>query len=279
MRGCSCRGMAGFAHVSCLAEEVKILVAGALENNLGEKALTERWQRWDVCSLCEQHYHGVVKCALGWACWKTYVGRPEADRVQSSALGLLGVGLSNAKHHEAALSVEEANLAMMRRIGAPEYSILVAQSNIAVTYGTLGRLEEALQMKRDVYSGHVKLNGEGHLDSLGAANNYASSLLSLQRFEEAKALFRKTMPVARRALGEDNKLTLTLRWCYAEALYTDPDATLDDLRDALRTLEETERTARRVFGSSHPIATGNEKSLRQARAALRARETPSSGGS
>ena len=29
MRGCSCRGTAGFAHVSCLAEQAKILVAEA----------------------------------------------------------------------------------------------------------------------------------------------------------------------------------------------------------------------------------------------------------
>ena len=43
MRGCSCRGTAGFAHVSCLAEQAKILVAEAEENNLGDKALNERW--------------------------------------------------------------------------------------------------------------------------------------------------------------------------------------------------------------------------------------------
>ena len=76
MRGCSCRGTAGFAHVSCLAEQAKILVAEAEANNLGIKAFNERWERWDTCSLCEQRYHGVVMCALGWACWKTYVGRP-----------------------------------------------------------------------------------------------------------------------------------------------------------------------------------------------------------
>ena len=35
VRGCSCRGTAGFAHVSCLAEQAKILVAEADENNLG----------------------------------------------------------------------------------------------------------------------------------------------------------------------------------------------------------------------------------------------------
>ena len=31
----ACRGTAGFAHVSCLAEQAKILVAEAMENNLG----------------------------------------------------------------------------------------------------------------------------------------------------------------------------------------------------------------------------------------------------
>ena len=35
VRGCSCRGTAGFAHVSCLAEQAKILVAEAEANNLG----------------------------------------------------------------------------------------------------------------------------------------------------------------------------------------------------------------------------------------------------
>ena len=50
----------------------KILFAEFEENNLGAKALNERWHRWYTCGLCEQDYHGVVRCALGWACWKTY---------------------------------------------------------------------------------------------------------------------------------------------------------------------------------------------------------------
>ena len=63
-------------------------------------------------------------------------------------------------------------------------------------------------------------------------------------------------------------------WCYARALYHDDSATLDDLREAVTTLEETERTARRVLGRAHPIVVAMEQSLRNARAALRARETP-----
>ena len=36
---------AGFAHVSCLAEQAKILVAEAEENNLGAKALEKIFAR------------------------------------------------------------------------------------------------------------------------------------------------------------------------------------------------------------------------------------------
>ena len=68
-----------------------------------------------------------------------------------------------------------------------------------------------------------------------------------------------------------------MRSIYASALYNDPGATLDDLREAVPTLEDTERIARRVLGGAHPDVVGIEESLRRARAALRARETPPAG--
>ena len=66
-----------------------------------------------------------------------------------------------------------------------------------------------------------------------------------------------------------------MRWNYAGALYEDDGATLGDLRKAVTTLEETERIARRVFGGAHPMTAALEVFLRNARAALAARETPS----
>ena len=62
-----------------------------------------------------------------------------------------------------------------------------------------------------------------------------------------------------------------MRGCYAEALYRDEGATLDDLREAVMTFEETARTARRVLGGTHPLTAKVEKSLQNARAALRLR--------
>jgi tetratricopeptide (TPR) repeat protein len=275
VRGCACRGTAGFAHVSCLAEQAKILWAEAEENNLGAKMRNARWDRWSECSLCEQSHHGVVRCALGWACWKTYLGRPETDSIRCCAIGLLGTGLSEARHHEDALTVKEAELSTLRRIVAPEEYILVVQSNLATTYEQIGRRDEALSLRREAYSGYLKLRGEEHEDTLISASNYAGTLVLLKRYQETKTLFRKKIPVARRVLGENHAYTLRLRWNYASALFSDDAASLDDLREAATTLEDVEQTARRVFGGAHPLAVEIERDLRNARAALRAREAPS----
>ena len=126
---------------------------------------------------------------------------------------------------------------------------------------------------RDVYSGRLRLNGEESFTTLKAANNYASSLVNLKHFEEAKSLMRKTIPLARRVLGENHDSTLRMRWTYGRALYfAREDATLEDLREAVTTLEDTVRIARRVLGGAHPLTGGIEDDLRNARAALAARD-------
>ena len=63
----------------------------------------------------------------------------------------------------------------------------------------------------------------------------------------------------------------------AQNLYDDDGATLDDLREAVTTLEETERAARRVLGGAHPVTEATERALRHSRAVLGARDTAPSG--
>ena len=80
--------------------------------------------------------------------------------------------------------------------------------------------------------------------------------------------------MAQRVRGKGDNNTLRLSLSYAKALYKDDDATLDDIRKAVTTLEDAERIARRVFGGAHPTTTGIDIQLQHARAALRARESP-----
>ena len=49
--------------------------------------------------------------------------------------------------------------------------------------------------------------------------------------------------------------------------------TLDDLREAVTTLEDLARIARRVLGSDHPTVSTMEDDLKQARAMLCLRKT------
>ena len=88
---------------------------------------------------------------------------------------------------------------------------------------------------------------------------------------------RKTMPVAQRVLGKLHEITIKMLWAYVETLYEDDNATLDDLRKAVNTLEDAARDARRVYGSAHPFAEGCEYHLEKSRAALAAREAPPPG--
>ena len=130
-------------------------------------------------------------------------------------------------------------------------------------------------MRREIYAKRLELSGEEDKDTIREALCYAHALVASCRYNDTKALMRKCVPVARRALGNSHEFTLRMRSNYAEALYRANGATLDDLREAVETLEETDRTARRVFGGVHPIAKEIEGKLRDALAALRARETPS----
>ena len=249
VRGCSCRGGSGFAHVSCLAEQAKTLVAKGEEIHLPVK---EGWARWVTCGMCKQNYHGVVMCALGWACWKTYVGRPETDPARGVAMNNLGNGLMLADQFAEALSVQEAELSRLRRLGGPEEQILAVQSNIASTYLKLEKPEQALPLRRLVYSRWLELKGEEDEGCLLAASNFADSLGDLERFEEAKTLYREIIPVALRVLGEDAQLTIKMRVNFAHTLLKDYDTEPDELREAVTTLEETEPIARRVLGGAHP---------------------------
>ena len=117
----------------------------------------------------------------------------------------------------------------------------------------------------------MKLLGEEHQDTLRAAFNYAHSLNSLERFEEAKALLRKTVPLARRVLGEGHETTLRMRSVYAAAL-CDPGATLDNRREAVATLEDTVQIARRVLGGTHPLTMQIEDIQQRSREELSTHE-------
>jgi hypothetical protein len=163
---------------------------------------------------------------------------------------------------------------MRRRFGASEQSILAVKGNLASSYEELGRKEQALRMRQEVYSGNLKINGEENRGTIIAAQAYVHSLFDRRRFAEVKSLLHKNIPLARRALGDNDGYTLRTRWLYAIALYSSDGAALDDLREAVTTLESVASSWKRVFGISHPETPYVQDALKEAREALaRARAT------
>ena len=106
----------------------------------------------------------------------------------------------------------------------------------------------------------------------------AASRYAIDQFAAAGVLRSVTTTGSPRAISPRafasgrRGITLRMRWCYAQTFYRDPAATLDDLREAVNTLEDTDRIARRVLGGAHPLTRDIEKCLRVSRASLRARE-------
>ena len=68
---------------------------------------------------------------------------------------------------------------------------------------------------------------------------------------EAKRLLRKVIPVARRALGAEHALTLSLREDLSRATL-DGESSAEEKRQALRMLEDVAGVMRRVLGPAHP---------------------------
>ena len=63
-----------------------------------------------------------------------------------------------------------------------------------------------------------------------------------------------------------------------QTLYLDSDATLDDLREAVETLEIVAPLWTRIFGTAHPMTHLVQNGLKEAREALARRAAASSSG-
>ena len=99
----------------------------------------------------------------------------------------------------------------------------------------------------------------------------------LKRYGETKSLLRKTMPVARRVLGERHELALTMRWLYATALHKDDGATLDEVRESVEILESVAPLWTRIFGEAHPETPSVKHALATAREQLARALAPAAG--
>ena len=278
VRMCACRGTAGFAHVSCLAEQAKILMDEAEENNLGKKELNRRWTRWSSCGLCEQQYHGVVSCALGWACWRAYHTRVAvADELflttNCNAYRELAAGLGEAQRHAEAIGVHETHFQVFQRLRPDdELGLLALKSNTAGALESAHRFDDAIFIFRGLMDyADRQMTPESEFP-LVTAVNFGRALMRCAAtqpgkrhlFSEARSLLRDRMPLAERITGLESRLTLQMVDVYANATILDIDCPIETILDVKALVERKLPTMRRVLGASHPVTEDTEGMLRKA---------------
>ena len=105
------------------------------------------------------------------------MGRPEEDPGRRSSMTLRGNGLSESMHHEDALSVYEAELSVLQRIGGSEAHILAALCNLAGTYHSLKQHDTSRAMFRAAYDNAIAELGPDHALSINSALNLLSILV------------------------------------------------------------------------------------------------------
>mmetsp|Transcript_26288 Transcript_26288/g.78913 ORF Transcript_26288/g.78913 Transcript_26288/m.78913 type:complete len:222 (+) Transcript_26288:3-668(+) len=218
--------------------------------------------KWQRCFDCGQSFHSAVKLALAWACWKTYLG---LDGDINSAMGLLGVALCESGSEEG-LPVLEAQLALSQRYWSHhQESVLHAQYDYANALLRFDRLDEGLCMLREIHEKRVALFGPEQRDSIGAANSLAIALVRLARFDEARAILKRQIPLARQLGGT--------QWVHAAGVFSravveDDNCPTTELEEALTVMDDASRTARQTLGTAHPVAKALERDLGCIRARL-----------
>ena len=153
------------------------------------------------------------------------------------------------------------------RLGAQEEMIVNTKANIALSYSSLDRDEEALILRREVYAKSKALEQEEKLIFTNALN-FAVSLRKTKRFTEMKSFLRKQLPRARRALGAEDGIYFDLRRNYAACLCFADGASRDDVVESIAILEELAPTTRRVLGLVHPFTEDIQYLLEEAQRKL-----------
>ena len=278
VRGCACRGEAGFAHLSCLARNAQTVVDGIspgavaiIKTMFDVDLLMGIYGKWGTCGLCHQDFTENVRLALGWECWNTHSARDESDSFRLMALAVLGRGFLNQSGHEQeAVALYETIVATIRRNWPDNRNeIMQMNANLAAAYERAERVEESIALKRECLHEAKAMTGPRSELTTVCANNLGCALMAKGSFTEAKTLLKAQL--AYQADAElDNELSIRLFGNYAKALYKNPDAVPDDILEAIAMYEKEITAARRLWGAGHPFLTQFEEHLEKARAALAA---------
>ena len=262
VRGCSCHTTEGFAHLSCLVREAQVVSGDELQQHNRDKL----WVKWAECSLCRQRYHGAVARAMARGAWKTYASRPEGDALRGFALCV--VGLAKDMNVEEALRAGTAYRDWCVRFDP--LHITVADENLALTYSSCGRHDEAICALQRIRAAKLQFSGSETLESVISLLNLATSLVKALRYDQTIQLLSESRPAACQTLGEDHVQCLSLAHILGTAhlMRGRRGADMGDFLAAGAIFRDLIPRERKLLGPDHPRTRTSEQTFVMAVEAL-----------
>ena len=231
LRGCACRGSAGFAHVECLVQAAQV-----------NRTL------WRECITCKQPWSGLLALNLAWAHWDAVESRPENDRERLAAAMTLTWSLTLSGERAQALQLGQETLALAQQhYGHEDDDTLSAAGWLAAVHGAMGNDRKALPLATMVLEVHRRKHGDDHTMTMSAVNNLGVTQKRLGNYAEALPLHVEALEGTRRHRGDNHWQTLTSIGNLAGL-----HGAMENYDLALPLMQEALDGTRRLLGNEHP---------------------------
>jgi len=179
----------------------------------------------------------------------------------------------HAGQYEDARHTFHAHLQVLRRV-CPEHeeAITSCRTNLANCADVLGRYDELLALRREMYAESEAKHGGADQRTIDAALDVASALLRCDEPEDAQTFCRATLAKVKSGCPPRDARIVTLTCALAQTLY-DPAAEreylMSDVQEAETLLMEALQASRQAFGSAHTQTVRVRKELDAVNAARR----------
>eukprot|EP00978_Attheya_sp_CCMP212_P031452 scaffold118973_cov49-Attheya_sp.AAC.1 len=263
MRGCACRGTAGYAHLSCLLEAAAKEVEINDENGDPEDLVFSTDELWMTCKLCNQQRTGCLQMMLALNRWETAKGLAPTFAEHKNARQQLISAYVDDNENEKAIELIEPALkcdketikeAINTSSDVPVYmieNVISESTNLGMCLGKIGRFDEAMAHYKEALELADQVPNPGKDLQLARAttmNNIAQvHIMSNHDPFTAIPILEEVQQIRQDLTGKDSFEYLISVFATACAY-----AAGDRSDDAYQLINDNLPRARRLFGQDHP---------------------------
>ena len=185
LRGCACRGTAGYLHIACLVDW----------NRHRNNAHAECWQ-------CQKRFVGVLSMAAAEA--RVRDARASSSNFDCVASNELAQACAEqGRHPEALQHYHKILRQQLKRFGPDHPDVANAKTNIGSVLCLQGKLSEAYAVCEEAVTIHQKVLGE-HPDTAQSIMGVAIVLKEMDKPNEAVKKFNEVLQIQEKALGRSH---------------------------------------------------------------------------